>query len=176
MPGIQEDHRKTLCAGKRIFYPNHHGGRGGPAPCLSPAETNDFLGTQTRLGSQTRVGYAGWCTKGIGGCEGFTEGPQRNLGPRAVTPDTPGTAKNPISGRAVDETFHNHRNSGITRRTGGIRRRTPQCRRRTPRGMHRDRNGIRGTREPEENECGRQKNSLEFENRSNSIIGWFTTN
>ena len=30
---------------------------------FSLAETNDFLGTQTQLGSQTRVGYAGWCTK-----------------------------------------------------------------------------------------------------------------
>ena len=65
-------------------------------------------------------------------------------------------------------TFQNHRNFGITRHTGGVRRRTPQWRRGTPRGMHRDRNGIRGTREPEENECGRQKNSLEFENRMNS--------
>ena len=79
-----------------------------------------------------------------------------------------GTRINTIWRRAVDETFHLHRNSGITRRTGGIRRRTPQCRRRTPRGMRRDRNGIRGTREPEENECERQKNSLEFENRMNS--------
>ena len=86
----------------------------------------------------------------------------------AVTPGTPGTAKNTISGRAVHATFQNHRNSGITRRTGGIRRRTPQCRRRTPRGMRRDRNGIRGTREPEENECGRQKNSKNFLRKVNS--------
>ena len=27
-----------------------------------------FLGTQTQLGSQTRVGYAGWCTKGTEEC------------------------------------------------------------------------------------------------------------
>ena len=57
-----------------------------------------FLGTQTRQGSQTRVGYAGWCTKGIGGCEGFAEGPQRNLEPRAVTPDAPWPAKNTVWG------------------------------------------------------------------------------
>ena len=134
-------------------------------------EGRRFLGTQTQLGCQTRVGYAGWCTKGTEEYQGSTRGPQRNLEPRAVTRRyrfRAGTRISSISGRAPDGRFQNHRNSGITRRTGGIRRRTPQCRRRTSRGMRRDRNGIRGTREPEENECGRQKKSLEFENRSNS--------
>ena len=36
--------------------------------------------------------------------------------------------------------------------------------------MHRDRNGMRGAREPEENESGRQKKSLESQNRMNSKV------
>ena len=62
----EEDHRETLCAGKRIFDPNRHGAGedyGTRHRAFSLAETTDFLGTQTQLGSQTRVGYAGWCTK-----------------------------------------------------------------------------------------------------------------
>ena len=30
----EEDHRETLCAGKRIFDPNRHGAGEDPAPCL----------------------------------------------------------------------------------------------------------------------------------------------
>ena len=119
-------------------------------------------------GLSNSCGLCGLVHKGNRGMLGIRKRTTEKPRAPAVTPGTPGTAKNTISGRAVDATFQNHRNSGITRRTGGIRRRTPQCRRTTPRGMRRDRNGIRGTREPEENECGRQKKSLEFENRMNS--------
>ena len=106
----QEDHRETR----------------GPAPCPFHSETNDFLSTQTRLSSQTRMGYAGWCTKRIHECQGFARGPQRDLGPRDGAVCGPAPQIRQDRARAVDETFHNHRNFGITRHTGGVRGRPPQ--------------------------------------------------
>ena len=93
----------------------------------------------------------------------YAKGPQRNFRNFEIL-----KSYKPILGRAVDAMFHNPRKNRITRHAGGVRSRPPRRRGRTPRGTHWDRNGMRGAREPEENESGRQKNSLEFENRMNS--------
>ena len=93
----------------------------------------------------------------------FTKGPQRNFRNFEIL-----KSYKHVLGRALDPTFAFHRKIQITRHAGGVRSRPPRRRGRTPRRTHRDRNGMRGAREPEENESGRQKNSLEFENRMNS--------
>ena len=70
--------------------------------------------------------------------------------------------------RPPDPTFRKSRNFGIARRTEGVGRGTAEWRQGTHRRMHRDYSGSRGMREPEENEFGIGKNSLEYQNRMNS--------